>query len=102
MQSVGAHQGKEGREKGTPGRPRAYAKHVTELPRFEAQKRYTQDEGDRHPKIVIVDADEFAEAVSRPAIARCGQFPVSTRFATVATDSFSALETAADNWRSAM
>src|ERR1700730_17181382 len=45
MQSVGAYQGKEGREEGTAGRPRAYGEHVTEFAHFEAQKRYTQNEG---------------------------------------------------------
>src|SRR5882672_336222 len=51
MQSVGPHQSKEGREKGTARRSRAYAKHVTELTDFETQKRNPQNEGDRHPKI---------------------------------------------------
>src|SRR5258708_10854713 len=51
MQSVGTHQGKKGREKGAAGRPRTDCDHVTELAHFEAQKRYAQNEGDRHPKI---------------------------------------------------
>src|SRR6267142_4025683 len=51
MQSVGTHQGKEGREKGAAGRSRAKLKHVTELADLETQKRDTQNKGDRHPKI---------------------------------------------------
>ena len=42
MQSVGAYQGKEGREKGAAGRPRADAQHVAELAGFETQKRDSQ------------------------------------------------------------
>src|SRR5882757_10419466 len=51
MQSVGAHQGKEAREKCAAGRPRAKLKHVTELAHFETQKRDPQDKGNRHPEI---------------------------------------------------
>src|SRR5713226_7613925 len=61
MQSVGANQGKETREEGTAGRSRAYAKHVTELADFEAQKGDPQNEGDRHPKISRV----FVSALHR-------------------------------------
>src|SRR5580698_10122587 len=51
MQSMSAHQGEEGRKKGTAGRPRADTQHVTELAHFETQKRDPQNEGDCHPKI---------------------------------------------------
>src|SRR5580698_5272411 len=51
MQSVGAHQGKERRQKGTARRPGTDRKHVTELAHLEAQKRDSQNESDGHPKI---------------------------------------------------